>query len=166
MRTPIAHVPAHRSTHTQTHIDRTTPRCIVGHAHDCKHTDIHGCAFKGVLASMYARIDSHVLRLYVSRKRRLRYKFTLTPRARPCKRPRRRTNAHAGPCARRQTYMPMDASKRTRRFLFFPKGICTRTRLRAHCACECEHAGACEHARARAHTPGVTSTHRSLHRRI
>jgi hypothetical protein len=35
-------------------------------------TDIHGCAFEGVLASMCARIYSHVLRRNMARKRRLR----------------------------------------------------------------------------------------------
>jgi hypothetical protein len=60
MRTPIAHVPAHRSTHTHTHIDRTTPRCIVGHAHHCNAyrypwVRVQRCACKHVRA-----IDSHV----------------------------------------------------------------------------------------------------------
>ena len=55
MRTPIAHVPAHRNTHTHTHIDRTTPRCIVGHAHNCNSyrypwVYVQRCACKHVRA--------------------------------------------------------------------------------------------------------------------
>ena len=120
MRTPIARVPAHRSTHTYTHIDRTTPRCIVGHAHNVPistgaRSKVCLQACTRVLIATYFVYMCHVSDA-------CGYKFILTTRARPCKRPHRRTNAHAGACARRQTYTPMDASKRTRRFLFFSEG--------------------------------------------